>query len=289
MREYAKHSGRTATQVSRMVMELEKDFGVTLVHRSKKGINLEFTDQGKTLVEHIPTLLGNLDNIRSLLELDKITPSGVFNLYTTHFLIDYVLAPNLADLREKHPALTLNLYGTESPLVEESKRNSLVIAPYCDDPTGRIQTELKTFHVGLWASKTYVEQFGMPKHPHELSRHSFLCFDAEWHETLYPNVNWCFKNDIFSLDKKHMCIVRSSVGLLRAANSGMGIFSLSEESVKMFGGDFVRILPELEGPKLTMCLTYPEAWKNLPSIQVIESFLKDLFQTKVPKASLESL
>jgi len=44
---------------------------------------------------------------------------------------------------------------------------------------------------------------------------------------------------------------------------------------------FERILPNFEGPIVPMCFSYPEAWKNHKSIQIIEEFVADIFKKKI--------
>ncbi len=91
----------------------------------------------------------------------------------------------------------------------------------------------------------------------------------------YPNINWHLKNlDIKSED---LLCINSSAALIKAARNGLGIISLSAEAIEASGYSLVRVLPDLEGPMVTMCLTYPTYFQQNKLIKNIEDFFKKKF------------
>jgi DNA-binding transcriptional LysR family regulator len=278
MSSYAKYAGVTAPQVTRMVAELEREFNAPLLIRKKNRAIIEFTEKGQLLLARIPIILNEVNNAKSLVQLNPEKDAGKFNLYTTHFLIDYLLSPNLINLKGAMPEISLNLYGLEKPLPEKDKKYNLSISPYVENLNGITQVELMDFHVGLWASESYIKHFGKPKHPSDLKRHYFLCFEEKWSELSYPTVNWYLENSFFEMNDRNAQVIRSSLGIMQAAKTGLGIFSISKELIRLFGTEFVPILPELKGPVVKMCFTYPNEWANYKSIQSIESFLLNTFR-----------
>ncbi|MBM3610486.1 MAG: LysR family transcriptional regulator [Alphaproteobacteria bacterium] len=281
MSSYAKAVGVTAPQVTRMVSELEKEFNAPLLIRKKNRAIIEFTEKGKLLLSRIPIILSEIKNTKDLVQLNPNEDSGKFNLYTTHFLIDYLLSPHLIRLKEKVPGITLDLYGLETPLSEKDKKYNLSISPYVPNLAGITQVDLMTFHIGLWASEDYIRRCGEPKHPSDLKGHNFLCFEEKWPELSYPTVNWYLENSFFEVREANVQVIRSSVGIMQAAKSGLGIFSVSKESLNLFDMKFVPILPNLKGPVVRMCFTYPNEWKDYKSIKSIEEFLVSLFKTRM--------
>lgn len=81
----------------------------------------------------------------------------------------------------------------------------------------------------------------------------------------------------FQLKQENVITINSSVGIMKAAEQGLGLFSLSQESIKSLGLSFTRILPEIEGPVIDMCFSYPKIWKNHRSMKLISEFLIKLF------------
>ena len=90
-------------------------------------------------------------------------------------------------------------------------------------------------------------------------------------------MNWYMNNTNFILRPENVVVIRSSIGIMQAAQEGLGIFSLSKESIETMNMSFERILPNFEGPIVPMCFSYPQAWKDHKSIKIIEAFLLKIF------------
>lgn len=281
MSKYAEHNNVTHTQVSNMVRELEREFGYQLLIRDKSKSDLKLTKKGEILIKRIPFVFRELHHMRDLLNYDEELESGIFDLYTTTYLVDYLIAPHLIELKKKHPMLTLNLFCKEEAPSEEEKKTQLTISPRTEELSDFVQVHLRDFHIRLWASEDYIKRNGRPEHITDLSRHKLICFERNWADRAYPTMNWYTSNTNFILRPENVIVIKSSVGIMKAAQSGLGIFSLSEETIKTMNMKFERILPNIEGPTVPMCFSYPQAWKNHHSINVIEEFLIDIFKTKL--------
>lgn len=281
MSQYAVYAKVTHAQVSRMVMELEKELGYQLLIRDKSKTSIKLTSKGETLIKRIPVIFREIEQMKALLETEKDLEQGNFDLYTTHYLIDYWISPQLAHFRNSNPSIVLNLFGREDSPTPEEKKTMFTISPQ-SEATGVHHTFLRNFHIGLWASETYIKRYGRPEHVSDLARHVVLCFERKWNDNSYPTINWYMNNVNLNLKPENIIIIRSSVGIMRAAESGLGIFSLSDEGIKTLGLKFERILPHIEGPVIPMCLSYPSAWKDHKSIKKIEEFLVRLFKERLP-------
>lgn len=283
MSQYAVHAGVTHAQVSRMVQELEKEFGHQLLIRDKSKSNIEFTKKGQALLERIPFIFKEIDNMRAFIESDRELEKGIFDLFTTTYLIDYWISPELYKFKNESPHIILNLFNREDASSHEEKKTLITISPRTEGNDEVAQTHLRDFHIGLWASPEYIKRYGRPTDINDLTRHILLCFERKWPDRPYPTLNWYMNNIDFALRPENVIIIRSSIGIMKAAEAGLGIFSLSEESVKSFGFKFERILPDFKGPVVPMCLSYPKSWKGHKSIQKIEEFLVKTFKEKFLK------
>ena len=282
MSQYAVKAGVTHAQVSRMVIELEKEFGFQLLVRDKTQGTLRLTKKGETLIKRIPFVFREIENMEALLKSDQDLDRGVFDLYTTGYLVDHWVAPYLAGFKKDNPLITLNLFGREEMFSPEEKKTMLTIsARGKEEEEDYQQVFLRDFHIGLWASEDYIKRNGRPEHVADLARHVLVCFERKWPERAYPTMNWYMNNTDFMLTPSNVIIIRSSVGIMKAAQAGLGIFSLAEESIKTMGMKFERILPHLEGPTVPMCFSYPTAWKDHKSIQKVEEFLIKIFKKEL--------
>jgi DNA-binding transcriptional LysR family regulator len=281
MSQYAVEAKVTHAQVSRMVSELEKELNCPLLIRSRSRSDIALTRQGKTLVKRIPFVFNELEHMEKSIHMDESLERGVFDIYTTHYLLDYFIAPKLAEFKNKCPDITLNFFGREdSPTIEERK-TLLCISPFIEGGQSIQQTHLGDFHIGLWANSTYLDRYGRPKNISDLSRHTILCFERNWGASHYPTINWYMNNSGLSLNPENVIIIKSSVGIMRAASKSLGIFSLSEEGTRDLGFKFERVLPDLEGPTVKICFSYPDSWKEHASLKKINEFLKSVFTEKL--------
>ena len=69
-----------------------------------------------------------------------------------------------------------------------------------------------------------------------------------------------------------MLKVNSVYAIRRAVQSGMGLASLPEFMATDFA-NLVRVLPELQGPRIDAYFVYPEELRNSKRIQVFRDFL----------------
>ncbi len=284
MSQYAAKTQVTHAQVSRMVMELEKEFGYQLLIRDRTKSNIRLTKKGEILTKRIPFVFKELTCMRSLVDSDEELELGNFDLHTTTYLIDHLISENIAAFKAKYPQITLNMFGREDTPSHYEKRTIFTVSPKTEGTEGDDEVEqilLKNFHVGLWASKDYVAKHGYPKHISDLTHHKIICLERNWHERSYPTMNWYMNHTNFQLKQENVIVIRSSVGMMKAAQAGLGIFSLSKESINTLGMSFERVLPGLEGPIVPMCFSYPAAWKNHISVKLIEEFLVEVFE-KIP-------
>jgi DNA-binding transcriptional LysR family regulator len=281
MNKYAEQNDVTHAQVSNMVRELEREFCYQLLIRDKSQSTLKLTKKGEIFVKRIPFVFREIDHMRSLLDYDEELESGIFDLYTTTYLVDYLLSPSLIQLKKAHPRLTLNLFCREDVPSEEEKKTQLTISPQTPENDEFVQVHLRDFHIGLWASEEYIKKNGRPEHITDLSRHMLICFERNWADRAYPTMNWYMSNTNFIQRSENVIVIKSSVGIMKAAQEGLGIFSLSQELIKTMDMKFERILPQIEGPVVPMCFSYPQAWKNHNSITVLQEFLMEIFKKNV--------
>lgn len=193
-------------------------------------------------------------------------------------IIDFWLCPDYPKFISENPKTILNFYGEEKGLSPELKKNCLTISPFDPRCSDEIEQEkLGDFNVKLWASKSYLKTWGTPKSVKDLESHLILCQEKEWPKNPYPTINWYRDQYGDQITKENTIIIRSSLGIIHAAQKGLGIFSLSEESLTHLGYLFEPVLPEIKGPTVDMRFTYPAKWKEYKSLKLIRKFIHNLF------------
>ncbi len=276
--EYAKFKGVAHSKVSKMVNDLEDHFGCKLIQRSRVGSN-KITEEGQRLFKLAPNLLKDAIQLKDVVRHEFEKDEGTFDLITTNVLLEHWISPNLGKFRSKYPGINLNLIPSEQIPDSSITKTTLSVCPEMKIGTKVKQKHLRDFNVGMWASKKYIKRFGKPEHVSDLGRHRLLCFSNSWTENVYPTLNWYAEHKGVSITPGNVTIIRSSLGILQAAKDGLGIFSLAQENIEKMGFEFERILPNITGPKIPMCFTYPEKWEHSKAIMSIQKFLMECFDS----------
>lgn len=258
-------------KVSRQLSVLERDLGATLLERKQGVAGLKLTRQGKILFDALPNIIGAIDNVKMMMDSDPNLNKGELILYTTTSLIEDWLVPMLPDFFETYPSIQLNLMSHDTLLPEEMMKRVVSIIPKCEETEGIVQVPLLDFHVGLWASHEYLDRYGRPKSMSDLTRHRLIVYAKELDKMTYPNVNWHLRS--LQIKSEELLFIHSTSARIKAALKGLGIISLSEEAILASGNILERVLPDLEGPTVTMCLTYPDYLKENKIIKNVEANL----------------
>lgn len=164
----ARALGLTQPTLGRQVAALEEELGVTLFERVGHG--LELTATGLELVEHVRAMrdaatqlsLGALGQAQSVAGTVRIAASEVMSAY--------ILPPIVQALRERHPAIELELVVSNKP--SDLKRREADIAvrhvrPEGDALIARLIKERSEAH--LYGAPCYLDAIGNPATPDALA------------------------------------------------------------------------------------------------------------------------
>lgn len=278
IRKLAEIKNLPVGKISRQLSTLEHELGYTLLERKQGIVGINLTHQGKVLFDAIPSILGALDSAKIMMESDPNLNKGEVTIYTTASLIEDWLVPMLPNFVETYPSTHLNFISHDNLLSEEMRARVISISPKREESAESItQVPLRDFHVGLWASSIYLKRYGYPKNQSDLIRHRLLVFAKDFDKMTYPSINWHLRN--LDIKQENLLCINSSSALIKAAQSGLGIISLSAEAIQASGYSLERVLPDVQGPTVTMCLTYPSYLKQNKIITNLKEFLEKKFES----------
>lgn len=270
------------SKISRQLSALERELGHTLLERKQGVAGIKLTRQGKVLYDALPGILGAFNSTKMMMDSDPSLNKGEVTIYTTTSLIEDWFVNILPSLFETYPSIHINLISHDTIMTDEMQTSVISISPKRNDPREDIiQVPLLDFHVGLWASSEYLDRFGRPQSLTDLRRHRLFVFAKELDKMFYPNMDWHLRD--LDIKQEDLWCIHSSSARIKAAHKGLGIISLSEEAIKASGYTLERVLPNVKGPTVTMCFTYPYYFKENKIIKNIETFLKDHFTKQLKK------
>ena len=133
-------------KVSRAVQRLEKQLGVTLLHRTTRRISL--TEEGELFIASIRQALEQLDTAEEQLRLRQDKPAGRLRVDAASPFMLHQLVPLLSDFRNQYPNINLELSTSEGIIDLLEKRTDIAIRI---GQLGRLITSLN-FVRSLWSS-----------------------------------------------------------------------------------------------------------------------------------------
>ena len=166
--------GLTDSGVSRAISRLETRLGVRLLDRTTRSVTL--TDEGRRFYEEVKPHLSAIEDAAIVASGAVSAVRGRLRIDIDPFFLPLVLAGRLGAFCERYPDLTIEFVTSEhiGDLVSEG----LDLAIRFGQP--RLQTlvsrKLIEAPILTLASPRYVERYGKPEHPSDLSSHRCLQF-----------------------------------------------------------------------------------------------------------------
>lgn len=172
--EVARREGMSPSSVSRIVQQLETELGQQLLYRNTRTIMP--TEAGRLYGSTFRQVLGELDETAQRLRERENEPSGLVRMNAPVVFGQKHIAPWLAELRERHPLLRIELMQTDDFIDPLSDAADLMfrIAPLQDSGL-HVRVVDRSVHL-LAASPAYLARHGTPKVPTDLSGHNCLVY-----------------------------------------------------------------------------------------------------------------
>ena len=170
----ARHMDLSPAVVSAAIKRLESDINTVLFIRSTRKIRL--TDKGVQFLQHCKEAVGILDNAYAELQnndaeltgtISMSAPSDLGRNCVLHWLDDFMQAHPNVDLQLHVSDGQVDLYGQQIDLAlryGNPKDSSLIALPIVLDNRPI-----------LCAAPAYLEKFGEPRTPQDLTDHNCLC------------------------------------------------------------------------------------------------------------------
>ena len=169
--------GMTQPTVGRHVDSLEAALRLKLFTRSFDGFAP--TDAALELKPYAASLAATAAALRRVATSHGDGVRGTVRLTASEIVSCEVLPPILADLRDAHPELVVELVPSnkvENLLRRDADIAVRMVAPSQDALVAR---RVATIEVGLHAHRRYLERHGTPRALEELARHALIGWDTE--------------------------------------------------------------------------------------------------------------
>src|SRR5688572_9230830 len=172
----ARALGLSPSAVSQQVRQLERDSGVTLLHRSTRKLSL--TAAGERFHEDCAAMVAAARRAQQQLAQSRDAPSGELRMSAPVGFARHV-APALGGVLEANPALTLKLLVDDARIDLIDARIDLAVRFGRLADTSWVARRLCAFEWLLCASPAWLRAHGMPQRPEDLLSQQWLAFASE--------------------------------------------------------------------------------------------------------------
>lgn len=265
------------SSVSRTVADIERKLKFKLLERLGKGLSL--TCQGRILFDALGKMRQELYEAGHQIQQEENDASGFVRIACPSGFATAHLTKIIPGFLKAYPNITLSIYGNDILPNLHSDEVDIMISPFIEKDDSLIQTYLKTFHLRLYASQNYLDQFGTPQTAEDLDHHRLLSYGDHKSPHPFPNVNWHL-----SLGMEHGSIrepyimVNSAVGLYNLACADMGIISISAQQPQLQQSPLVEVLPHLKSrPVVNAYVIYSNRMRNIKRIKIFKDYVMQYF------------
>ena len=271
----ARELGVTTPAVSKHLALMESRVGLLLVNRSTRRMSL--TPEGELVLQHARRILGDIGALQELLGLCKATPQGLLRVNATLGFGRSHVAPLISRFVRKHPQVQvqLQLSVNPPPLTDDAFDVCIRFGP---PPDARVIAR----HIApnrrlLCAAPAYLGKHGMPKTPHDLSKHN--CLGIRQGEEAYGV--WRLSSGrgkaVASVAVKTRGNLTTNDGEIAVnwALDGHGILMRAEWDVARYlkSGRLVQVLPQFHTPDADIYAVYPQHHQMAARVRTFVDFV----------------
>jgi len=271
----ARELGITTPAVSKHLALMESRVGVSLVNRTTRRMSL--TQEGELVLEHARRILGQIDDMQQLLGVSKATPKGLLRVNATLGFGRSHIAPLISRFVRKHPQVEvqLQLSVNPPPLTDDSFD---VCIRFGAPPDARVIAR----HIApnrrlLCASPAYLAKRGIPKVPHDLTKHN--CIGIRQGEEAYGV--WRLSSGRGKAAATEAVKTRGNLTTndgeiaVNWALDGHGILMRAEWDIERYlrNGRLVQVLPQYFTPDADIHAVYPQRHQSSTRVRAFVDFV----------------
>ncbi len=254
----ASRLGRTQPAVSRAIQRLEDRLRAKLVHRTSRQV--EVTDAGHALLAKVLPLLQGIEEATVGASAQTSVVDGTLRVACDAVFARLVLAPELAEFLQRHPALQLKL-ETRNDLPDlVSDGFDLAIRFGAPSVSSLVCRRLYSPRILTVAAPAYLAQRGRPASPQDLVDGGHECIHA-----IDPSTGRLFDWEFWRGDEKLKVAVRGSLTVTDAGTkigaclAGYGIAQVIDLGIEthLRAGTLVPVLTDWPDETFPLYVYYP--------------------------------
>jgi DNA-binding transcriptional LysR family regulator len=232
--------------LSKRIATLEKDFGVTLLHRTTRRQSL--TEAGQALYEHCRRVLDEMNSAEAHLHELSSTPRGTLRVSAPHSYGNRVLGTQIAQFLLRYPQIQVELQLNDQFADLAGTGVDIAVRLTNTPAPGLVARRLNDLRYVLCAAPTYLAQHGTPRQPADLLSHNCIYYVGDITQNPWQFIDTTGQRSEIQIAGR---LTVNSVEVMRsAALEGLGIIALPRYLLEddLQRGDLVVLLPDYRMP-----------------------------------------
>jgi DNA-binding transcriptional LysR family regulator len=248
--------GLTDSGVSRAISRLESRLGVRLLDRTTRSVTL--TDEGRRFYEEVKPHLNAIEDAAVIASGTVSAVRGRLKIDIDPFFLPLVLAGRLGAFCERYPELAIEFVTSER--VGDLVSEGIDLAIRFGQPrlSTLVSRKLVEAPILTLASPRYLERYGKPEHPSDLSRHRCLQFLDPYTGRAF---DWEFIRDRETIEvpTSGPLTFTDPKSMLEECLAGTGIAQVIGWGIKgsLASGALVDLFPDWHGERFPLFAFHP--------------------------------
>ncbi|WP_382153372.1 LysR substrate-binding domain-containing protein [Hydrogenophaga sp. ANAO-22] len=271
----ARELGITTPAVSKHLALMESRVGVALLNRTTRRMSL--TPEGEVYLQHARRILGEIDDMEELLGVSRSTPTGLLRVNATLGFGRSHVAPLISRFVRKHPQVEVQLQLSVNPPPLTDDAFDVCIRFGAPPDSRMIARQIAPNRRLLCASPAYLARHGVPKVPHDLTRHN--CIGIRQGEQAYGV--WRLSSGRGKTVSTEAVKTRGNLTTndgeiaVNWALDGHGILMRAEWDIERYlrNGRLVQVLPQYFTPDASIHAVYPQRHQLAARVRVFVDFV----------------
>jgi LysR family transcriptional regulator, regulator for bpeEF and oprC len=300
--------GVTVPAVQKLVGQLERELGVTLLVRSSQGLAL--TAAGSRYLFDVESMLAELDRVDGKIRPRKGDLSGTVVVASPSYLIEAIFERSFAEFIVRYPEISLEFRTFDANQSHLRAGMDIYLCHGWFAPPDLVKRTLRISSFITVATRAFWDRYGRPTHPNDL-RHIPCLTLRSFSGTLMDLWDYEREGEIVRVPVKGPANFENGQrdAYSRLSLRGFGAIRTSDFLARglLASGELEPVLPDWQisgGPPIQMY--YRGDARNDPSVSAVIDFINEQFETansrqptlpprpdwshlKLPKASLHVL
>lgn len=260
----ARQLGLTQPTLSRQVMALEADLGVTLFER--RGRKLVLTQTGIELLDHIRIMGDAADTLVLAASGRAQEVGGRVCISVTDTFAAYILPDIVARIRSEIPQVTIAIVASNQISDLHRGEADIAIRHVHSERPGLVHRHIRDSEAGFYASEAWVARHRLPERLADLATAGLMGFDD-------PRFTGFMREIGIPIDATDLRIVsESAVAIWEMVKRGMGVAVMLREVAERTPG-VVNLLPDQPPIPVPIWLVTHQELQSSPSVRMVQTIL----------------